>query len=310
MRKDEMLKLTRGIALAVVTPLTKDGAVDDRGIDRLVNFLLEKGMSRENGFLIPLSTTGNFLSLSMDERKQVIRSYIKSTAGRMPIVVGCNHIRLEDTIELAKFSQDLGAIGILVGPPFYWKPTDAQIIDHYERICRSIEIGVLIYNNHWASQVDISLETLAEIVKNPNVIGLKESTFSIEKLIRVTRLLSNHINVLSGLGEAFEPLYTQLGCTGFTSTLGNIVPELSVKLHADLLARRFEDADRLARRLAPLTRFMDGLVGGQYISGLMYVLDRLGICEPTVRSPLLPLKKDEIETLERLMKDLGIRMSG
>jgi len=305
-----MLKLTRGIALAVVTPLTKDGAVDDRGIDRLVNFLLEKGMSRENGFLIPLSTTGNFLSLSMDERKQVIRSYIKSTAGRMPIVVGCNHIRLEDTIELAKFSQDLGVIGILVGPPFYWKPTDAQIIDHYEQICRSIEIGVLIYNNHWASQVDISVEALSEIVKNPNVIGLKESTFSIEKLIRVTRLLSNHINVLSGLGEAFEPLYTQLGCTGFTSTLGNIVPELSVKLHADLLAKRFEEADRLARRLAPLTRFMDGLVGGQYISGLMYVLDRLGICEPTVRPPLLPLKIDEIETVEILMKDLGIRMSG
>jgi len=305
MTRDEMLKLTRGIALAVVTPLTKDGAVDDGGIDRLVHFLLEKGMNQGNGFIIPLSTTGNFLSLSIEERNQVAKSYAKSIAGRIPMAVGCNHIRLADTIELAKFSQDLGAIAILVSPPFYWRPTDAQVIKHYETICRSVEIGVLIYNNHWASQNDISGEALREILKNPNIVGLKESTYSIEKLTRITRLFSKQINVLNGPGEAFEPLYWQLGCTGFTSTLGNIVPELSVKLHSLLVAKRFEDARLLAERLMPLTRFLDNLVGGQYISGLMHVLSRFGICESTVRSPLLPLQRHETEALEKHMKELG-----
>jgi 4-hydroxy-tetrahydrodipicolinate synthase len=307
MTRDEMLRLTRGIALAVVTPLTKDGGVDDDGIGRLVNFLLEKGMNRGNGFLIPLSTTGNFLSLSMEERKQVAKSYAKSIAGRIPLAVGCNHIRLADTLELAKFAQDLGAIAILVSPPFYWRPTDAQVIEHYEQVCRSVEIGVLIYNNHWASQNDISVEALQEISKNPKIIGLKESTYSIEKLTRVTRLFSKEINILNGPGEAFEPLYWQLGCTGFTSTLGNIVPEYSVKLHSLLVANRFEDARSLAHQLTPLTRFLDGLVGGQYISALMHVLNRLGICEPSVRPPLLPLQRHETETLEKHMKELVLK---
>jgi 4-hydroxy-tetrahydrodipicolinate synthase len=304
MTRDEMLKLTRGIALAVVTPLRKDGGVDDGSIDRLANFLLEKGMSRENGFLIPLSTTGNFLSLSMEERKQVVRSYAKSIAGRIPMAVGCNHIRLDDSIELAKFSQDLGAVAILVGPPFYWRPTDSQVIAHYETICRSVDVGVLIYNNHWASQNDVSVEALQEILKNPKIIGLKESTYSIEKLTRVTRLFSKEINVLNGPGEAFEPLYWQLGCTGFTSTLGNIVPGLSVRLHSLLMTKRFEEARLLAERLTPLTRFLDSLVGGQYISALMHVLNHLGICEATVWPPLLPLQQHEIKILEKHMKDL------
>ena len=295
----------RGVALTPVTPLKTDGVVDDDGIRHLVDFFLKKGLTDRNGFLVPLSTTGNFLALSLEEKKRVVRIFLEACSGRLSVVVGCNNIRLADTIELAKFAQDNGAIGIMVGPPFYWKATDAQIVKHYEEICHSVNVGVIIYNNHWASQVDISVEILDKILENTNVVALKECTYSIDKLIQVTRRFARRINVLSGPGEAYEPLYSQLGCTGFTSTLGNIVPELSVKLHADLLAKRFEEADRLARRLAPLTRFMDGLVGGQYISGLMYVLDRFGVCEPTVRSPLLPLQQSEIKTLEKLVKDLS-----
>jgi len=300
-----MLKVMRGVALTPVTPLKTDGVVDDDGIRHLVDFFLKKGLTDRNGFLVPLSTTGNFLALSLEEKKKVVRIFLEACSGHLSVVVGCNNVRLADTIELAKFAQDHGAIGIMVGPPFYWKATDAQIVEHYEDICHSVNVGVIIYNNHWASQVDISVETLDKILENPNVVALKECTYSIDKLIQVTRRFAQRINVLSGPGEAYEPLYSQLGCTGFTSTLGNIVPELSVKLHADLLAKRFEEADRLARRLAPLTRFMDGLVGGQYISGLMYVLNRLGICEPTVSPPLLPLQQGEIKTLEKLMKDLN-----
>jgi 4-hydroxy-tetrahydrodipicolinate synthase len=300
-----MLKVMRGVALTPVTPLKTDGVVDDDGIRHLVDFFLKKGLTDRNGFLVPLSTTGNFLALSLEEKKKVVRIFLEACSGRLSVVVGCNNIRLADTIELAKFAQDNGAIGIMVGPPFYWKATDAQILKHYEEICHSVNVGVIIYNNHWASQVDISVEILDKILENTNVVALKECTYSIDKLIQVTRRFARRINVLSGPGEAYEPLYSQLGCVGFTSTLGNIIPEMSVKLYTDLLAKRFEDADRLARQLVPLTRFMDGLVGGQYISGLMYVLDRLGICEPTVRPPLLPLQQGEIKTLERIMKELG-----
>ena len=299
-----MLKVMRGVALTPVTPLKTDGVVDDDGIRHLVDFFLKKGLTDRNGFLVPLSTTGNFLALSLEEKKRVVRIFLEACSGRLSVVVGCNNVRLADTIELAKFSQDNGAIGIMVGPPFYWKATDAQIVKHYEDICRSVNVGVIIYNNHWASQVDISVETLDKILENPNVVALKEATYSIDKLIQVTRRFAQRINVLSGPGEAYEPLYSQLGCVGFTSTLGNILPDLSVKLYSYLVLQEYQEARQLAEQITPLARFLDSLTGGQYIAGLLHILSRLGVCGHTVRPPLLPLTKHESETLERLMRDL------
>ena len=304
MTRDEMIRLTRGIALTSVTPFKKDGSIDDKGIHSLVEFLFEKGINGENGFLVPLSTTGNFLSLSLEERKHVVEVYMRAVSDRIPVVVGCNHIRLADSIELAEFAQDQGAVGIMVGPPFYWKATDAQIINHYHQICSSIDIGVVIYNNHWASQVDLSVEMIEKLLENQNIIGLKESTYSIIKFIEVNRRFANKINVLNGLGEAYEPTCTQSGCSGFTSTIGNIVPELSVQLHLLLAEKEFEEAHQLANRLVTLSDFMNSLAGGQYIAALKHMLSRFGICEDTIRPPIIPLTGPEIEGLGQLMEYL------
>ena len=304
MTRDEMIRLTRGIALTSVTPFKKDGSIDDKGIHSLVEFLFEKGINGENGFLVPLSTTGNFLSLSLEERKHVVEVYMRAVSDRIPVVVGCNHIRLADSIELAEFAQDQGAVGIMVGPPFYWKATDAQIINHYHQICSSIDIGVVIYNNHWASQVDLSVEMIEKLLENQNIIGLKESTYSIIKFIEVNRRFANKINVLNGLGEAYEPTCTQSGCSGFTSTIGNIVPELSVQLHLLLAEKEFEEAHQLANRLVTLSDFMNSLTGGQYIAALKHMLSRFGICEDTIRPPIIPLTGPEIEGLGQLMEYL------
>lgn len=304
MTRNEMLQATRGIALAPITPFKLNGSIDDDGIRHLVDFIIKKGLNKENGFLMPLSTTGNFLSLSMEEKKEVIITFMEACSGRLQIVVGCNNVCLADTIELAKFSQDCGAIAIIVGPPFYWKPNEPQIVNHYHQICSSVDIGIIIYNNHWASQVDISVDILEKLSENPNIIGLKESTYSIEKLIQVAQRFSTRINILNGLGEAYEPLYTKLGCAGFSSTLGNIIPELSVKLYSYLIDHKFEEAHKLANQLAPLTHFMDSLTGGQYISALTHILNHFGICENGVRPPIIPLTPVEIQKLEKLMKDL------
>ncbi len=305
MTRDEMIKLIRGIALTAITPFKKDGSIDVDGIDRLIQFLLEKGISDKNGILIPLSTTGNFLSLSLEEKKCVIKAFLKAAADQIPIVVGCNHIRLTETIELAKFAQDQGVVSIMVSPPFYWKPTDDQIINHYHQICESIDIGVIIYNNHWASQVDISLKNLNRILENQNIIGLKESTHSVFKLIQVHRLFADRINIFNGLGEAYEPMYTHLGSKGFTSTLGNIIPELSVKIHSLIVEKKFEEAQQLANQLAPLSDFLDSLTGGQYIAALKHMLSRFGVCEDAVRPPVILLTRSEIERLEQLVN--GVR---
>jgi len=299
---NDIKKKTRGIALTAVTPFKADGSVDDAGIHSLVDFLVQHGLNESNGFLVPISTTGNFLALSLEERKHVVEVYLKASEGLIPVVVGCNHIRLSEIVELARFSQDHGAAGVMVGPPFYWKPTQDQIIEHYNKICHSIDIGVIIYNNHWATQVDLSVETIGKILENPNVVGLKESTYSIIKLRNVLNKYGTRINILNGLGEAYEPTYKQLGCEGFTSTMGNILPEQAVRLKSLLDDKQYEKAWELADRLQPIAAFLDSLTGGQYIAALKHTLKRMGVCGATVRPPIMPLAGSQAARLEKLME--------
>ena len=279
----------RGIALTTVTPLKDDGAVDADGIYRLVEFFTENGLNRKNTFLVPLSTTGNFLALSLQEKKQVAETFLKAAGEVFPVVVGCNHTRMAEIIELARFSQDRGALAIMVCPPFYWKATDEQIVAHYDEICSAIDIGVIVYNNHWASQVDLSVDTLDRILDNDNIIGLKESTHSIFKAVQVHRRFKDRLNIFNGLGEAHEPMFTHLGSRGFTSVLGNAVPQTTARLHHLLGNRRFDEARQLAGDITPLADYMDARSGGQYIAALKYALHRKGVCGQTERKPVVAL---------------------
>lgn len=301
MQWGEQRSRMQGIALTTITPFQKDGTVDEDGIYRLVDFFVENGLDSQNAFLVPLSTTGNFLALSLEEKKQVAGIFLKAADGRFTVAIGCNHVRMDEIIELARFSQDQGAAAIMVCPPFYWKATDEQIIAHYDRICSAIDIGVIIYNNHWASQVDLSVETIGRILENQNVIGLKESTHSIFKLTRVHRLFARRLNIYNGLGEAYEPMYKQLGSVGFTSTLGNVIPNIAVKLQMLLQAGRLQEAHELAGRTTPLSDFMDGLTGGQYIAALKYGLSIRGICDPAIRPPIIELDQATRTELDRLL---------
>lgn len=297
----KLLDLIRGIALTTVTPLNESGAVDEDGIYRLVDFFSKNGLNRDNAFLVPLSTTGNFTALSLQEKKQVAETFLNAAEGVFPVVIGCNHIRMAEIIELALFSQDRGARAIMVCPPFYWKATEEQIVAHYDEICSAIDIGVIIYNNHWASQVDIPVGTIDRILENKNVIGLKESTHSIFKAAQIHRRFKSRLNIFNGLGEAYEPMYTHLGSRGFTSILGNVVPQTAAKLHHLLENHLFEEARRLAERITPLSDCMDALSGGQYIAALKYGLHRLGICGQTERKPVIALNPAVIIELDRLL---------
>jgi dihydrodipicolinate synthase/N-acetylneuraminate lyase len=305
MKIQEAKTLARGIALTSVTPLTLDGDVDEKGIHALVNFFLDKGLSRENGFLVPNSTTGNFLALSVEEKKQVVRAFCEASGDRIPVAIGCNATRMADIIEIALFAQENGAFAVMVSPPFYWRPTGRQIIEHYRQICEAIDIGVILYNNHWATQYDLDQAVLDEILEFNNVISLKESTYSITKLSEVVRAYADRLSILNGLGEPVEPMYARMGCTGFTTfTIGNALPEIPVRLYELMENGNFEDARRLANLTVPLDQFMGGLGGGQYIPASLHLLHSFGICKKTVRPPLLHLDDQDVEQLEFIVKRL------
>ena len=269
----------------------------------MVAFLTERGINKDRGFLVPLSTTANFVSLSLPEKKLIAKTFIDAARDQIPVAVGCNSVNQKESIELAQYSQ-VGAVAILISPPFYWKPTEAQIIDHFRRICESIDIGVIIYNNHWASQIDMPIALIEKLLENKNIIGIKESTHSISKLTHITRKLSGYLNIYNGMGEVYEPMYAQIGCSGFTSTIGNIIPELTASLYDCLVSHQYDKARQVSRLAEPMATYLDSLSGGQYITALLQILNRFGICEEDVRPPMIPLSLGEIERLEILMEKL------
>lgn len=306
MHRNDLMAALEGIALTTVTPLESDGKIDTKGIARLVEYLMEAGLTSRNGFLVPLSTTGNFGAHNLEEKKATAKAFLAAAAGRVPVVIGCNNTHREEILALATVVQDLGASGIMVSPPYYWKPTPQQIVDHFHYLAETLDIGIIVYNNHWATQVDIAEADLARIFNHPNVVGLKESTFAVTKLVAVCRNHAAKLNIYNGLGEPCEPMYRQLGCRGFTSTLGNAFPAEAVALEQELRDQDWNGARLRADRLRPVAEFLDGLGGGQYIAALKILLHRRGICGRYERPPISPLTAPQCARLHQLLENAGL----
>jgi len=298
-----------GIALTTITPFDEQYRIDEKGIHALVDFLLAHGVNRDTGFLVPLSTTGNFLALNQEEKKQTARACMKAVGSVVDVVIGCNSNNLSELTDLASFAADIGARGVMFSPPFYWKAREEQIIEFYRAaVEKNPDFPVIIYNNHWASQNDLSVSLLQQLAEIDEVIGIKESTHTIQKLVDACRTFRNRFLIFNGLGEAFEPMYTQLGCAGFTSTFGNAFPEAAVRLQNLLSKRSYDEAEKLSAAMAPCTTFLDSLSGGQYIAALKYVLDKKKVCGRGVRTPVIPLNKEQISKLEKFASDIDSLM--
>lgn len=298
-----------GIALTTITPFDEQYRIDEKGIHALVDFLLAQGVNRDTGFLVPLSTTGNFLSLNQEEKKQTARTFMKAAGSAVDIVIGCNSNNLSELTDLASFAADIGARGVMFSPPFYWKAREEQIIEFYRAaVGKNPDFPVIIYNNHWASQNDLSVSLLKQLSEIEEIIGIKESTHTIQKLVDVCRTFRNRFLVFNGLGEAFEPMYSQLGCAGFTSTFGNAFPEATVHLQYLLSEKKYDEVEKLSKIVSPLTDYLDSLSGGQYIAALKLVLQEKKICRGGVRSPVIPLKKAEVSKLKKFAANIDLQM--
>jgi len=296
----------RGVAITPVVPMSDDGQVDVEGIGELTRFLVGHGLSDDTGVLIPLSGTGEFMSLSDAEHEAVLAATIEAADGAVTVVAGANHMDTRGAIQRARRAQALGAAGVMVGPPFYFRPTNAEILDHYRRICDALEIGVVLYNNCFATQVDLAVELLDELADLPNVVGMKESTPSAEKLLRVLRVVGDRIAVLSGYGEAREPQARLWGSPGFVSPMATVVPELSLELECRLRARDYEGAAAHARRIATLRDYLCGGEGGTYVGALKAGLTLRGLRGGSPRPPFQPLPAQQVRAIAAELECLGI----
>ena len=232
------LSCFRGTYTVLVTPFTADGAhIDVAALRRLVEFQITEGIHG----LIPLGSTGEFLSLTRDERNEVIETVIDQARGRVPVLVGTGAEWTRDAVELSREAEALGADGVMVIPPFYSVPTEDELYVHYKAIGDAIGLPVMIYNNPATANVDMLPETVARLSAIPNVRYIKESTLDVTRVRDIVRLCGDRMTVFAGV-LGYESFF--LGAAGWVAVCSNVIPKLSAELFEAAVERN--DPDRSA----------------------------------------------------------------
>jgi 4-hydroxy-tetrahydrodipicolinate synthase len=288
----------RGTYTVLVTPFTPDGSlVDGPALRRLVEFQITEGIHG----LIPLGSTGEFLSMTRDERNEVIETVVDQAKGRVPVLIGTGAEWTPDAVEFSREAERLGADGVMIIPPYYSVPTEEELYVHYKAIGDAIGIPMMIYNNPSTANVDMLPETVARLCEIANVRYIKESTLDVTRVRDIVRLCGERMTVFAGV-LGYESFF--LGAQGWVAVCSNVIPKLS----ADLFTACADHVDPAEAR-AIHERMVDLLwwVGGpRYVAGTKAALEMIGLPVGPPRAPRLPLPADMRPRLRAVLDRLGV----
>ena len=286
----------RGTYTVLITPFTSDGtAVDHAALKRLVDFQIEQGIDG----LIPLGSTGEFLSVSRDERTAITETVVATAAGRVPVLIGTGAEDTRDAVALSREAETLGAQGVLVIPPFYSVPTEDELYHHYKTIADAIAIPIMVYNNPATANVDLTPPILARLATIEGCRYVKESTLDVTRVRDIVALCGDGMDVFAGV-LGYESAW--LGAVGWVAVCSNVVPRLSRDMFAAAAQGDRATALPLYRRLAPLLPFVGG---PRYVSGTKAAFRLMGMDMGPPRPPRLPLPPEDEAALAHVLAALA-----
>jgi len=288
----------RGTYTVLVTPFTADGsAVDIAALERLVNWQIERGIHG----LIPLGSTGEFLSLTPSERTQVIETCIRAAAGRVPVLIGTGAEWTREAVALAREAERLGADGVMVIPPYYSSPTEDELFEHYRRIGESIALPVMLYNNPATANVDLTPGMVARLSRIDNVRYIKESTLDVTRVRDIIELCGERMTVFAGI-LGYESFW--LGAQGWVAVCSNLLPHESARLFELAVIRGDRDAALdLYKKILPIVRWVGG---SRYVAASKAGLGLMGLPVGEPRAPRLPLPRADSDALRADLEALGL----
>jgi 4-hydroxy-tetrahydrodipicolinate synthase len=288
----------RGTYTVLVTPFSDDGSqVDADALRRLVNWQIEEGIHG----LVPLGSTGEFLSVSREERRQIIEICVTEAAGRVPVYVGTGAEATFDAVELSREAERMGAAGVMIIPPFYSSPTEDELFEHYRRIGEAISIPIMLYNNPATANVDMVPSTVARLSRIDAVTSIKESTLEVTRVRDIIDLCGDRIDVFAGV-LGYESFW--LGAVGWVAVCSNLIPRDSARLFELAVDRSDKKgALDLYRRILPVVRWVGG---ARYVSATKAGLGIMGMPVGHPRAPRLPLPRGEREALARTLAELNL----
>ena len=286
-----------GSIVALVTPF-KDGKVDWESLDGLVEFHIKNGTHG----IVPCGTTGESATLSHQEHDDVIKAVIKAVKKRVPVIAGTGSNSTEEAVRLTREAEKSGADGALLISPYYNRPTQEGIYQHYKKVAGSVGIPLIVYNIPGRTGSKIEPETLARLSEIKNVAGVKEATGSVDQAIDVVRLSKAGFGVYSGEDSLTFSLMA-LGGKGVISTVANIVPKEMAELAQACLKGDWEKGRKLQLQLVPLIRAV--FIETNPIP-IKTALSLMGKCRGDLRLPLTPMSEGNLKKLKTAMADFGL----
>jgi 4-hydroxy-tetrahydrodipicolinate synthase len=287
----------RGSFTALVTPF-KNGSLDEKAFRDIVEWQISEG---SNG-LVPVGTTGESPTLSHDEHKKVVEWCIDQVDGRVPVIAGSGSNSTAEAIELSRHAEEAGADAVLIVTPYYNKPTQEGLYQHYKAINDAIGIPIIIYNIPGRSIVDMSVETMARLFELKNIAGVKDATANMTRVSQQRAAMGPDFNQLSG--EDITALgFMAHGGHGCISVTSNVAPRLCSEFQAACLKGDFKAALKLQDKLALLHT---NLFVETSPAPIKYAMSLIGKCANTVRLPMVPASEKAQAAVRRAMVHAGL----
>ncbi|MCS6879669.1 MAG: 4-hydroxy-tetrahydrodipicolinate synthase [Geminicoccaceae bacterium] len=287
----------RGSIVALVTPF-RNGAIDERAFQDLVEWHLDQGT---DGF-VPVGTTGESPTLSHAEHQRVIELCVEAVAGRAPVIAGTGSNSTEEAISLTRHAKKVGADAALVVTPYYNKPTQEGLYQHFKAIHDAVDLPIIIYNIPGRCVVDMTPETMARLARLPNIVGVKDATNDIVRPLLTAETCGPEFCQLSG-EDANVVAFLAHGGHGCISVTANVAPALCAALHDAWAAGRHAEALAIHRKLMPLHR---ALFCETNPGPVKYALSRLGRIAPEIRLPLVMPSEANRARIEEALAAVGI----
>ena len=286
----------KGSNVALITPF-KDNNLDEENYIKLINFHLE---NNTNG-LVPAGTTGESPTLSHREHEKVIELCINEVKGKIPVIAGTGSNSTEEAVALTKHAEKAGADGALVVTPYYNKPTQEGLYQHYKAINDNTSLPIIIYNIPSRCVIDMSVDTMARLFELKNIAGVKDATGDLNRLDQTIKKLGPEFIQLTGEdGLAFE--FNRRGGVGIISVTANIAPKLCSDMQKYSKSKsdnELKEAERIDQMLQPLHK---SLFIESNPAPVKYAAKLLGLCDDEIRLPLVKIKENTQKEIKKSLE--------
>lgn len=288
----------KGCGTAIITPFRRDESLDEPALRRFIEFQIAGGVD----FLVVCGTTGESVTMSEEEQSRVVELTVEAVAGRIPVVAGAGGYNTREVIEKVRRYEQLGADAILSVTPYYNKPTQEGLYQHYRVIAEATRLPIILYNVPGRTGCNMEPETVVRLARIENIVATKEASGNISQIAEIASLVDKSFKIFAGDDSVVLPV-AALGGVGVISVASNLLPRLVSDLCHASIEGRLDEARRLNRQLTPVFKAM--FIESNPVP-VKTALAMTGMIEEVYRLPMAPMSKANRDKLEQVLAEAGV----